>query len=83
MAKSAPAKPKAKASGKPAETQADIARRALETKEANAPPRTYLDEQEPTAGDGPLPGVNRQDPVAGALDAEGQRPVLERSRKVR
>ena len=45
--------------------------------------RDYLDRQEPTAGDGPVPGLNPDAPVMGAFDAEGHRPVLERSRKAR
>ncbi len=64
-------------------TQKDIAEKALAMKNANATSQDHLDHQEKTAGDGPISERNTHEPVSGALDAEGQRPVLERSRKVR
>ncbi len=64
-------------------TQKDVAEKALKMKQEDASSREYLERQEKTAGDGPISERNREDPVSGALDAEGQRPVLERSRKVR
>jgi hypothetical protein len=64
-------------------TQKDIAEKALDMKNANAASQEHLVHQEETAGDGPISERNKHEPVSGALDAEGQRPVLERSRKVR
>ena len=64
-------------------TQTDIARKAMELKQSGAKSRNYLMHQSATAGDGPIPAPNQVEPVSGALEAEGQRPVLERSRKVR
>lgn len=64
-------------------TQKDIAEKALKLKDEGAPPQDHLDRQDKTAGEGPISDRNREEPVMGALDAEGQRPVLERSRKVR
>lgn len=64
-------------------TQKDIAEKALKLKTDNAATQEHLDRQEDTAGDGPIAQRNQDEPVSGALDAEGQRPVLERSRKVR
>lgn len=64
-------------------TQTDIAKKALALKQAGQKSRDYLQRQTAAAADGPIPAPNVQEPVMGALDAEGQRPVLERSRKVR
>lgn len=64
-------------------SQKEIAEKALRLKQEGAGEQSYLDHQEDTAGDGPIPERNREEPVMGALDAEGHRPVLERSRKVR
>ncbi|MCX9148243.1 hypothetical protein [Erythrobacter sp. WG] len=64
-------------------TQKDIAEKAMKLKADGAAAPDYLEHQEDTAGDGPIAERNREEPVMGALDAEGQRPVLERSRKVR
>lgn len=64
-------------------TQKDIAEKALAMKQTDAAPQEYLEHQEKTAGKGPISERNREEPVSGALDAEGHRPVLERSRKVR
>ena len=64
-------------------TQKDIADRAMKQKAEGEPDKEYLEHQEKTAGKGPIDERNREEPVPGALDAEGHRPVLERSRKVR
>ena len=64
-------------------TQKDIADKAMQLKTDNAPAQDHLDRQEDTAGDGPIAERNQNEPVSGAFDAEGQRPVLERSRKAR
>lgn len=64
-------------------TQKDLAEKALKLKTENAPAQDHLARQEDSAGDGPISGRNQEEPVSGALDAEGQRVVLERSRKVR
>lgn len=64
-------------------TQKDIAEKAMQLKADGQASQDHLDHQEDTAGDGPIAARNREEPVMGALDAEGQRPVLERSRKVR
>lgn len=64
-------------------SQKDIAQKALKLKTDNASAQDHLDRQQDTPGVGPIEGRNQNEPVSGALDAEGQRPVLERSRKVR
>lgn len=64
-------------------TQKDIADKAMKLKTENAPVQEHLDHQVKTAGEGPISDRSRDEPVMGALDAEGHRPVLERSRKVR
>jgi hypothetical protein len=43
----------------------------------------HASRQTDTADEGPIRGPNPDAPVPGAFDAEGHRPVLERSRKVR
>ncbi len=63
--------------------QTRLANKALEMKQKAGEDQAYLDHQTDTAGDGPIAERNREEPVMGALDAEGHRPVLERSRKVR
>jgi hypothetical protein len=45
--------------------------------------RDYLKRQTDTPNEGAIRGLNPNAPVDGALNAEGHRPVLERSRKVR
>lgn len=65
------------------ETQKDVAERALALKQKGAQDREYLDRQTATAGEGVRPGEGSDAAPSGALEAEGQRPVLERSRKVR
>lgn len=64
-------------------TQSDMAAKALKLKQEGEQPRDYLEHQSPSPGDGPIAALNVDEPVSGAFDAEGQRPVLERSRKVR
>ncbi|MFN4025384.1 MAG: hypothetical protein ACK4MQ_11165 [Hyphomonas sp.] len=68
--------------GKP-ETQAGLARRALETKQQAEKDAEQNHPESRTAGEGQLHEVRPDAPPMGALDAEGHRPVLERSRKVR
>lgn len=68
-------------SGKDEKTQADHARHALELKQkAEREPQTP---ESRTAGEGQIQEARAGEPPMGALDAEGHRPVLERSRKVR
>ncbi|MDP2212603.1 hypothetical protein [Phenylobacterium sp.] len=64
---------------KPA-AQADLSRQALKMKEAVAPAHPAPGQ---TAGEGMEPNPNGGIAPSGALDAEGHRPVLERSRKSR
>lgn len=64
-------------------SQVDVAQKALKLKREGEESRDYLKHQERSAGDGPIATRNTEEPVSGALDAEGHRPVLERSRKVR
>ena len=56
---------------------------ALAAKRKRETDPDYLQRQTDTPADGPIKGRNQDEPVSGALDAEGHRPVLERSRKVR
>ncbi len=63
------------------ETQTDIARRAMQMK-SEAAPATHP-EPGRTAGEGMTLNSGSSGAPSGALDAEGHRPVLERSRKVR
>lgn len=65
---------------KPAPTQADLAQKAENLKNAAEPAPRPAPEQ--TANEG-MANTGRGGNSAGAFDAEGQRPVLERSRKVR
>ncbi len=67
----------------PAADQQELAAKALQLKRAGESEREYLDRQTQSAGEGPIAGLNAHEPVMGAFDAEGQRPALERSRKVR
>lgn len=64
-------------------TQRDIAEKAEKLKKEGAAPREYLERQEDTSGEGMSEKVADEHAARGSLDAEGQRPVLERSRKVR
>ncbi len=63
------------------EDQAAIAKRAMELKAAA--PEASHPETEPAANEGMAPKPNTGMAPSGALNEEGQRPVLERSRKVR
>ncbi|ABI75803.1 hypothetical protein HNE_1339 [Hyphomonas neptunium ATCC 15444] len=65
------------------ETQADIAQRALDMKTRAAEEDTSSIPESRTAGEGQIQEARAGEPPMGALDAEGHRPVLERSRKVR
>ena len=64
-----------------APTQSDAARRALKMK--SEAPDAHHPSGGQTAGEGMTPLPNSDLAPSGALDAEGQRPVLERSRKAR
>jgi hypothetical protein len=65
----------------PALSQSEIARRALELKRAHPP------EPHPGAGDSASEGIraipDTERAPSGAIGAEGERPILERSHKVR
>lgn len=64
-------------------TQADHARRALDLKVQAEEKSDQKIPQSRTSGKGQLHEARPDEPPMGGLDAEGQRPVLERSRKVR
>lgn len=63
--------------------QPDIAAKAMELKQKGEIQPEYLEHQTATPNEGAITGSNGHEPPMGALDAEGHRPVLERSRKVR
>lgn len=63
-------------------SQTELSRAALEAKQADQD-QPYLRHQQPTPDQGAVRAPNPDAPVDGAFDAEGHRPVLERSRKVR
>lgn len=65
------------------ETQAEIAQRALDMKNKAAEENETSIPESRTAGEGQVNEERANAPPMGALDAEGHRPVLERSRKVR
>lgn len=69
----------------PAPDQVRLAEKALKLKQQGAQPDgpDYLEHQTDTADMGRIDGPSDHDPPMGALDAEGHRLVLERSRKVR
>lgn len=69
----------------PAPDQMRLAEKALKLKEQDAQRSDpeYLDRQTDTPGEGRIAEPGDHNPPMGALDAEGHRPVLERSRKVR
>jgi hypothetical protein len=71
------------AKGQKAPSQSDIAAKAMELKRQGQKRAEHLDHQTDTPGDGPLGSRNAHEPVMGAFEAEGHRPVVERSRKVR
>lgn len=63
------------------ETQTDIAQRAMDLKtQADAPHHPSAGQ---SANEGMTMNAGAGGPPSGAFDAEGQRPVLERSRKSR
>jgi hypothetical protein len=64
-------------------TQAELAEKALKAKQSADAGATAHPENEPTASEGAITNPRPDQPPMGALNAEGQRPVLERSRKVR
>ena len=70
-------------SPKKQETQADLARRALDAKQKAEQKNPPHHPESQTAHEGQINQPRADEPPMGALDAEGQRPVLERSRKVR
>ena len=65
-----------------AESQADLARKASAMKAAGAEIPDHP-ETEPHGNEGIQSNPRPDYPPSGAFDAEGQRPVLERSRKKR
>ncbi|MFN3817921.1 hypothetical protein [Blastomonas sp.] len=69
----------------PAPDQTELSENALNLKQQGENPddAEYLDRQTDTAGTGRISEPSSHNPPMGALDAEGHRPVLERSRKVR
>ncbi|MEW9855326.1 hypothetical protein [Novosphingobium sp. M1R2S20] len=63
-------------------TQSDLSQEALSARKAKEE-KEYLERQTDTALQGGVPGPNPDAPVDGALNAEGHRPVVERTRKAR
>lgn len=76
---------KSKDKASPAPDQTELSAKALDLKQQGDPVdgAEYLQHQTNTAGEGRIDNLGSHNPPMGALDAEGQRPVLERSRKVR
>jgi hypothetical protein len=72
-----------KASSEPDQTE--LSEKALNLKQQGEPTEDaeYLQHQTDTAGEGRISEPSDHNPPMGALEAEGHRPVLERSRKVR
>ncbi|MGE3745772.1 MAG: hypothetical protein AB7G25_08720 [Sphingomonadaceae bacterium] len=64
-------------------TQSELSQKAHSSKRANKSDKDYLDRQTDTPNEGAVTRLNPDAPAEGDLDAEGHRPVLERSRKVR
>lgn len=69
----------------PATEQSRLAEKALKLKQQDEQreDRDYLSHQTDTPDMGRIAEPSDHNPPMGALDAEGHRPVLERSRKVR
>ncbi len=69
----------------PATDQTRLSEKALKLKQQDEQRENadYLDRQTDTAHEGRIAEPGDHNPPMGALDAEGHRPVLERSRKVR
>lgn len=63
--------------------QVKASRKALAIKSRNASEKKYLEFQTPTPGKGRVQGPTDHNPVMGAFEAEGNEPVLRRSRHVR
>lgn len=64
--------------------QEQLAKKALaQVRAAESGDGTERPENTPTANEGAVSKPRPDQPPSGALDAEGHRPVLERSRKVR
>lgn len=64
-------------------SQRELAEKAQKLVNSRQGDQNYLERQDDTPNEG-LNNVQRDEHAArGSLDAEGQRPVLERSRKVR
>lgn len=63
--------------------QQTLSEDALQLKQDSEDTQEYLRHQDATADEGAIGRPNPDAPVDGALTKEGQRPVLERSRKVR
>lgn len=63
--------------------QQEASRRALDLKNSSAPERPYLDLHESAPGEGRVQAPREPQPVSGAFGAEGNEPVLRRSRHVR
>jgi hypothetical protein len=74
-------KPTPKKAAPKRKTQKEFAEAALETKRRNSETSTKPPTEKAREGMRPLP--NDEIAPSGALEQEGQRPVLERSRKVR
>lgn len=70
-------------SSKKQSTQAELSRCALEAKQKAEKDKQPQHPESRTAGEGQATESQPGAPLPGALDAEGHRPVLERSRKVR
>ena len=64
-------------------TQRDIAEKAEKLKKEGAKPSEWLERQVDTSGEGMSEHTADEHAARGSLDAEGHRPVLERSRKER
>ncbi len=69
----------------PASEQTRLSEKALKLKQQDEQRHEpeYLDRQTNTPDEGRIPDASDHNPPMGTFDAEGQRPVLERSRKVR
>ncbi|MET1753960.1 hypothetical protein ABVV53_00555 [Novosphingobium sp. RD2P27] len=63
-------------------SQSELSQEALSAKKASED-QEYLDRQTDTPDTGAVQGRNPDAPVDGALNAEGHRPVVERTRKER
>ncbi len=64
-------------------SQRELAEKAQQLKNKGESDQEYLKHQEDTPNEGMADHQADEHAARGSLDAEGQRPVLERSRKVR